>query len=122
MAKDRHVIILTNEQLTLLSDICHEYKDIHRGEAKNIRPVMRLEKNITNQTAGVYEPDTAYDIQGDKLKTFEVELFIIGIPPSPITNEKVTIDAASQDEAESIVHDRYFPKGYGVLNSKELRS
>lgn len=66
------------------------------------------------------EPDKAYDIQGDKLKTFEVELFIIGIPLSPVTNEKVTIDAASQDEAESIAHDRYFPKGYGVLDSKEL--
>lgn len=38
------------------------------------------------------------------------------------TSEKVTIDAASQDEAETIAHDRYFPKGYGVLNSKELRS
>jgi hypothetical protein len=55
------------------------------------------------------------------MKTFEVTLFIMGVPPSPYTNEKVLIEAETQDEAEQEAHDRYFPKGYGVLESHPVR-
>ena len=55
------------------------------------------------------------------MKTFEVTLFVMGVPPSPYLNEKVLIEAETQDEAEQEAHDRYFPKGYGVLESREYR-
>lgn len=45
----------------------------------------------------------------------------MGLPSSPHTNEIVYIDAETQDEAEQEAHDRYFPKGYGVLSSREYR-
>lgn len=54
------------------------------------------------------------------MKTYEVTLFIMGLPSSPHTNEIVYIDAETQDEAEQEAHDRYFPKGYGVLSSREI--
>ena len=54
------------------------------------------------------------------MKTYEVELFIMGCPSSPYTNEKITIEAESQDEAEQKAHDIYFPKGYGVLSSRQV--
>ena len=46
----------------------------------------------------------------------------MGLPSSPHTNEIVYIDAETQDEAEQEAHDRYFPKGYGVLSSREYRN
>lgn len=54
------------------------------------------------------------------MKKFEVELFIMGVGSSPL-NEKVEIEAETQDEAEQIAHDWYFPKGYGVLDSREIK-
>ena len=46
----------------------------------------------------------------------------MGLPASRHTNEIVYIDAETQDEAEQEAHDRYFPKGYGVLESRECRN
>lgn len=54
------------------------------------------------------------------MKRYEVTLFVMGVPPSPYLNEKVEIEADTQDEAEQIAHDWYFPKGYGVLESREI--
>lgn len=54
------------------------------------------------------------------MRRYEVELFIMGLPSSPYTNEKVVIEADSQEEAEQEAHDWYFPKGYGVLGSVEI--
>lgn len=53
-------------------------------------------------------------------RQFEVELFIMGLNPGPGTTERVIIEADSKDEAEQEANDRYFPKGYGVLDSKEI--
>lgn len=53
------------------------------------------------------------------MKQFEVTLFIMGLG-STILDEKVIIEAETQDEAEEIAHNIYFPKGYGVLDSIEI--
>lgn len=54
---------LTQEQLDLLSDICHDYKDGNRGSEYYIRPVMELEAELTRQTEGAYFSDSTYDIR-----------------------------------------------------------
>lgn len=56
-------IELTQEQLDLLSDICHGYKDSNRGCESFIRPVMELEAELTRQTKGAYFSDSTYDIR-----------------------------------------------------------
>jgi len=62
MNKSKFIISLTEDQLELLSDICHSYKDYHRGIAEAVVPVMELESSLHTQTAGKYEPDTTYNI------------------------------------------------------------
>ena len=54
------------------------------------------------------------------MKKFEITLFIMGCPPSPYTNEIVEWEADTQEEAEQEAHNYYFPKGYGVLSSREI--
>lgn len=54
------------------------------------------------------------------MKRYEVTLFVMGVSPSPYLNEKVEIEANTQGEAEQIAHEQYFPKGYGVLDSREV--
>jgi len=54
------------------------------------------------------------------MKFFEVELFIMGIAPSPSTTRKVSIEARNQDEAEELAHDWYIADGWGVLGSREI--
>lgn len=62
MKKERsYTITLTEADLTLVSDICHDYKDGHRGDKSSLLPVMALEKNLTEQTERVYRADPAYD-------------------------------------------------------------
>ena len=56
-------ITLNENQLKLISDICHEYKDCHRGDANCILPVMHLENSLILQTDGAYLPDNTYNIQ-----------------------------------------------------------
>lgn len=58
-----HTILLSNEDLELLSDIFHDYKDNHRNNNEAVRPVMNLEKDLTIQTGGLYQADTTYDIK-----------------------------------------------------------
>ena len=55
-------ITLTYDQLELISNICHDFKDFNRGDAYQIMPVMKLEEDLVKQTDGVYEPDTTYDM------------------------------------------------------------
>ena len=55
------------------------------------------------------------------MKTYEVTLFIMGTTPSPYTNEYEYYEAETQDEAEQMAHDQWFPKGYGVLSSRDVR-
>ena len=59
----KHKVELTEEQLDLLSDICHGYKDCYRGCEAFVRPVMELEAELTKQTGGVYFSDSTYDIR-----------------------------------------------------------
>lgn len=54
---------LTAKDLEFLRDIFHESKDYNRGWAEHIREVMALEAKLSEQTGGVYEPDTTYDIK-----------------------------------------------------------
>ena len=60
--KNKNKVILTHEQLELIADICHNYKDIYRGCPSLIKPVMELEANLVQQTCGEYEPDPTYDL------------------------------------------------------------
>lgn len=54
------------------------------------------------------------------MKTYEVTLFILGLPYKEINTRVVTIDAESQDEAEQKAHDWYVADGWGVYDSKEV--
>lgn len=54
------------------------------------------------------------------MKTFEVELFVLGLPYSPNLTRKVEVEAASQEEAEQKAHDWYVSDGWGVYDSKEI--
>lgn len=51
------------ENLELLSDILHSYKDIHRCNDEEVIRVMKLEKEISKATNGLYNPDTTYDVR-----------------------------------------------------------
>ena len=63
MKEKRYKVELTEEQLELLSDICHDFKDYNRGSEYYIRPVMELEAELTRQTDGAYEADSTYDLE-----------------------------------------------------------
>jgi len=54
------------------------------------------------------------------MKTFEVTLFIIGLPYSEERTRTVTVEADSQEEAEMKSHDWYISDGWGVYDSKEI--
>ena len=54
------------------------------------------------------------------MKTFEVTLFVLGLPYNENNTRVVTIEANSQDEAEQKAHDWYVSDGWGVYNSKEI--
>ena len=55
---------LTEEELILLRDIIHDYKDAHRGMKEFLVPVMELEKKFAALSEGRYEPDTTYNWKG----------------------------------------------------------
>ena len=61
-----HAVVLTDEQLELLSNICHDYQDSNRGCEACILPVMELEKSLVQQTGGAYAPDTTYDVKNSR--------------------------------------------------------
>lgn len=53
----------TKDELKIMSNVFHDYKDYNRGIKESILPVMELEKKLTELTGGAYEPDTTYDIK-----------------------------------------------------------
>jgi len=53
---------LTHEQLELMNDIFHSFKDFHRNSRETILRVMDLESALTRETNGEYQPDTTYNI------------------------------------------------------------
>jgi len=55
------------------------------------------------------------------MKTYKVTLFIMGLPFSENNSRVEYIEADSQDEAEQLAHDWYFPDGWGVYRSAETR-
>ena len=59
----KYTVTLSDEQLELISLICHEYKDVYRGDRYQIRPVMELEASLVGQTDEAYCPDTTYDLR-----------------------------------------------------------
>ncbi len=57
------IISLNENDLETLSDLFHEVKDYNRGDKQKIETVMRIETMLQQQTAGLYKPDTTYDIK-----------------------------------------------------------
>lgn len=53
-------------------------------------------------------------------KTYEVTLFIIGLPFNQSRTRVVEIEAETQKEAEELAHDWYIADGWGVYSSKEV--
>lgn len=64
--KIQYSLILSDKQLELLSNICHNYKDDYRGCKEEILQVMELEKSLVQQTGGAYAPDTTYNIKNPR--------------------------------------------------------
>lgn len=56
-------VSFTDIQLQTISDIFHEFKDIHRGIKADIRAVMEIEEVLSKQTCGKYKADTTYNIK-----------------------------------------------------------
>ena len=54
------------------------------------------------------------------MKTYKVTLFVLGVN-APALNEHEYYEAETQEEAEQMAHEEWFPKGYGVLSSREYR-
>lgn len=57
------IISLTEDDLETLSDLFHEVKDFNRGDKEKVGTVMRIETMLEQQTAGLYKPDTTYNIK-----------------------------------------------------------
>ena len=56
-----HKVTLTEFELETISEIFHEYKDAYRTTPEYLFKVMAIEKQLTDQTNGVYQADTTYD-------------------------------------------------------------
>lgn len=56
-----HGVVLTEFELETISEIFHEYKDAYRTTPEYLHKVMAIEKQLTEQTKGVYQADTTYD-------------------------------------------------------------
>lgn len=54
-------ISFTDDELSLISDIFHEYKDNHRGIKSDLLPVMEIEKKLSELSGQRYTPDATYD-------------------------------------------------------------
>ncbi len=54
------------------------------------------------------------------MKRFEVTLFVLGLPPALQNYRTEEVLAPTQAEAEQEAHDRWFPDGWGVYDSKEI--
>ena len=65
---------LTDENLRLLSDIIHEYKDSNRGWKERLLEVMALELKLLIGTDGRYEPDTTYNVKDKVYSPDDIDL------------------------------------------------
>lgn len=65
---------LTDENLRLLSDIIHEYKDSNRGWKERLLEVMALELKLLVGTDGRYEPDTTYNVKDKVYSPDDIDL------------------------------------------------
>jgi len=54
------------------------------------------------------------------MKTYEVTLFILGLPFHSSRTRTVEVEAETQEQAEQMAHDKYVSDGWGVYDSKEL--
>ena len=54
------------------------------------------------------------------MKTYEVKLFILGLPLAIQDFRYEEIEANSQEEAEQMAHDKYVSDGWSVYDSKEI--
>lgn len=54
------------------------------------------------------------------MKTYEVTLFVLGLPYNENRTRVVTVEAESQEEAKQKAHDWYVADGWGVYDSKEV--
>lgn len=73
----------TEEELILLRDVIHDYKDAHRGMKEFLVPVMELEKKFAALSGGRYEPDTTYDWNespADKNEPDDYTFVDLGLP------------------------------------------
>lgn len=65
---------MTDENLHLLSDVIHEYKDSNRGWKERLLEVMALELKLLIGTDGRYEPDTTYNIKDKVYSPDDIDL------------------------------------------------
>lgn len=120
--KLNHRLLLTTEELALLSQVFHVYKDEYRGESDCILPVMNIEKKLQSQTQGVYKPDTTYNLRTEK---YRVTLFNMNLGLNkkgfPAETREVEIEAVSQNEAERLAISGgliNLQSGWGVWESR----
>ena len=83
-AGDKTALVgFTEEELILLRDVIHDYKDAHRRMKEFLVPVMEFEKKFAALSEGRYEPDTTYDWNESPADTNELDgyTFIdLGLP------------------------------------------
>lgn len=65
---------LTDENLRLLSDIIHKYKDTNRGWKEGLLEAMALELKLLVGTDGRYEPDTTYNVKDKVYSPDDIDL------------------------------------------------
>ena len=71
----------TDEELTVLRDIIHDFKDFNRGAKEMLIPAMELEKKFTMLSDGRYIPDTTYDWkETDRSVLNEFTFVDLGLP------------------------------------------
>ncbi len=74
-------ISFTDDELSLISDILHEYKDSHRGIKSDLLPVMEIEKKLSELSGQRYTPDTTYDWKDSAQKeTARYNYVNLGLP------------------------------------------
>ena len=56
-------VCVIKHHIETLSDLFHEVKDFNRGDKEKVGTVMRIETMLEQQTAGLYKPDTTYNIK-----------------------------------------------------------
>lgn len=84
-------ISFTDEELSLISDIFHEYKDNHRGIKSDLLPAMEIEKKLSELSGQRYTPDTTYNWKdSEKQEIARFGYVDLGLPSGTLwANENV---------------------------------